>query len=116
MSTVVDKEYLGYIAPEFCDIDQRRLNVLNDAAECYVSEDVFGDCAMQAKAYVIAHLAKLGDNEGTGPVVSEKVGDLARSYSGPATNATDWAQTSYGQQFKKLACLHALPTGDLFVV
>lgn len=116
MAVTVDKEYLKAIAPEFCDIDQRRLTALNAAADCYVSEDVFGDCTMQAKAYVIAHLAKLGDNNGTGALTSERVGDLARSYAGPGSNATDWEQTAYGKQYLRLARLTSVGQTDKFVV
>lgn len=116
MAVTVTKEYLAFIAPEFCDMDQRRLDVLNATADCYVSEAVFGDCAMQAKAYVIAHQAKLGDNEGSGPTTSEKVGDLARGSAGPGSNSKDWELTSYGKQFLRLARITAIPITDKFVV
>jgi len=98
---LVTKEYLVAHFPEFNSADETRIGTLNDTAARHASESVFGDDTRYARMLIIAHLMKLGDLQGSGAVVSEKVGDLARSYASPSQK--DFAQTSYGQQFDELA-------------
>jgi hypothetical protein len=100
MAATVDKAYLILHFPEFSDVDETRINDLNATARLYVSE-CFGDAEKYALALMIAHILKLGDMAGLGPVKSEKVGDLSRSYG--ELKVSDWALTSYGQQYEGLA-------------
>lgn len=101
MAVSVDKDYLILHFPEFSSVDATRVTNLNPTALLYVSEDCFGTAAKYALALMIAHILKLGEQAGSGPIKSEKVGDLSRSYGG--LNISNWALTSYGQEFEMLA-------------
>lgn len=101
---LVDKQYLIAHFPEFSDTtkySEERIGMLNETASRYASESAFGSDTRYARMLIIAHLMKLGDLQGSGAVVSEKVGDLARSYASPSQD--NFAQTSYGQAFDELA-------------
>lgn len=113
--TPVSLALLGALAPEYATMDEARLAVLNQVAAIHVSDAVFGEHAAVATAYVIAHLAKLGDTGGAGAVRSESVGDVSRTYAAAADSAGYWDLTSYGQEFKRLCSQIALVDGDLFV-
>ena len=100
----VTVEYLGYVAPEYAHIDAERFNALRDIASEFVNEKVFGEKAKYATALYIAHILKVGERQGiSGSVISERVGDISRSYSDPNSNASygksGLEDTSYGKQF-----------------
>lgn len=110
--TEVTLELLGALAPEYATMTPVRLAALNQAAAIHVSDAVFGEYAAVATAWVIAHLAKLGDTGGAGAIRSESIGDESRTFAAPVD--TDyWGLTSYGQEFKNLCSLIALLQGDL---
>lgn len=111
MAVSVDKAYLVIHFPEFSDVDDARITALNDTAKLYMNEDCFGDAAQYALALMIAHILKLSEQAGSGPVTSEKVGDLARSYG--KLNISNWALTSYGAEFEILAKMKC--RGKMFV-
>lgn len=111
MAVSVDKTYLVTHFPEFSDVDEARITALNDTAKLYMNEDCFGDAAQYALALMIAHILKLGEQAGSGPVTSEKVGDLSRGYAKPSIS--NWALTSYGQEFEMLAKMKC--RGKMFV-
>lgn len=97
MAVSVDKDYLTLHFPEFSGVDEQRVLDLNPTGLLYVDEDYFGDAAQYALCLIIAHILKLGEQAGSGPIKSEKVGDLARSYG--EIRISDWALTSYGAEF-----------------
>lgn len=104
MVTPVDKEYLVLLFPEFenaTKYSEARIEALDEMASIYASEAGFGDDTRHARRLIIAHFLKLADLQGAGAVVSEKVGDLARSYASPGQEK--FAQTSYGKEFEELA-------------
>lgn len=97
-------EYLGYIAPEYANIDAERFNALKDIAKEFVTARVFGEKTNYATALYIAHILKVGERQGiSGSVISERVGDVSRSYSDPNSNSSSGKSgledTSYGKQF-----------------
>lgn len=100
MAVSVNKAYLILHFPEFSDVDEARITALNPTGLLYVG-DCFGDAAQYALALIIAHILKLGEQSGSGPIKSEKVGDLARSYGD--LKISDWALTSYGAEYEMLA-------------
>lgn len=98
----VTLEYFGYIAPEYANIDCERFNALKDTACEFVSEKLFGTKTKYATALYIAHILKIGDRKGiSGDVVSERVGDVSRSYGDykSSSNPSGLEDTSYGKQF-----------------
>jgi hypothetical protein len=111
MAVSVDKAYLVLHFPEFSDVDETRITSLNPTGLLYVSEDCFGDAAQYALALIIAHIIKLGEQAGSGPLKSEKVGDLSRSYGD--IKISDWSLTSYGAEFEMLAKMKC--RGKMFV-
>jgi len=110
----VTLELLTALAPEFAGMTPERLTILNRVAALHVSDAVFGESADIAKAWVIAHMAKLADTGGAGAVRSESVGDISRTYAA-AADATYWNLTAYGQEFLSICKTVALVQGDLYV-
>jgi len=110
----VTLDLLGAIAPQFANMTPERLEALNMIASVYVSDVVFGEHAAVARAFVIAHLATIGDNGGSGAVKSESVADLSTTYAMP--DGTDgWGLTSYGQEFMRICEIVAQGQKDLFI-
>jgi len=107
--TPVDKEYLVLHFNEFNtdEFTETRISALNDTAALFLAESVLGDMTRYARMLFIAHVLKISINEGNGPVVSRKVGDLAESYAnqfsgGAAGFMGGLNQTGYGQALKEL--------------
>lgn len=111
--TPVDKEYLTLHFKEF-DTDETnevKLSALNDTAAMFLAESVLGDKTRYARLLFIAHMLKMSINEGNGPVVSRKVGDLAESYANPFSGSAGGfmgglKQTGYGQALEELIRIH----------
>lgn len=105
------------VAPEFVGIDAARLTLLNGNARCFVGKKIedTGKCDI-AMAWMVAHLAKIGDNKGgAGPETSQKVGDLARSFATSAALSNFLEQTSYGLEYKRLIRQALCPISIRFV-
>ncbi len=87
--------------PQFASVAVSREATLNSMADLWVNADKFGDACEYGKVLMMAHLLALGDQGGAGPVTSETVGKLARSFGSVA--ATGWLElTSFGVEFKRL--------------
>jgi hypothetical protein len=96
---------LKKIFPEFANEPNSRLNFFINAAVTRLNPDAFCDKYDQAVCFLSAHLLTLSNRAGQGgSVTSEKVGDLARSYSAPkgASDGSSYSSTSYGQMFEDL--------------
>jgi hypothetical protein len=107
------------VAPEFAtlaeDVDgQTQIEDQIEFARIFVNEDKWGTGAKTVKAIAVlaAHFLKIlgfGENAGgssaAGPVTSEKVGDLQRTYQsslgtmGTSTADRLFSETSYGRTF-----------------
>jgi len=63
-----DREFLILHFPEFDteQVTESRVRALNDTANIYVNEGVFGVSYRYALALFIAHILKLSQNEGNG--------------------------------------------------
>jgi hypothetical protein len=98
----VDVTFLGNIVPEYATIDSGRFAALLLIAQSFVAPSRFGTLADYATALMVAHLAKIGDNQGNHVVSEEKDGNESASYYiPPQSSGGDAAlsQTSYGLQF-----------------
>lgn len=98
--------------PEFdCDQD-RKVDLFVSFAERRIDRDVWGDCADEACLYLTAHLLASSGGAGgpgggvAGPITSESVGNLSRSYGQINFNSQGndelFAITKYGQLFLNL--------------
>lgn len=90
------------IAPELADEDSSRIDLFLGFAALSVNESVWGTKYDLGVAVMAAHLLTMANRGGNGgPVTSEKVGDLARSY-GQMGDKDSLMATSYGQWFVQL--------------
>lgn len=94
------------LASEFSGLSDAYVQQYIDIAECLVKESVWGDCAEKATLLMSAHLTALSTRGGaSGPISSEKVADLQRSYGSISNAGTDLPElnlTSYGVMLKQL--------------
>lgn len=92
--------------PEFSAESDARVAAMLEMARDFVDEASFGSKATTALMLYTAHLLA-GTSQsaaGTaGPMTSERVGDLARSYAAPAADANGLKASTYGQLYLKLA-------------
>jgi hypothetical protein len=92
--------------PEFSAVADPRVQMFLDDAALSVNVSLWGNKADLGIAYLAAHLLTMdnrGGNGASGPVTSEKVGDLQRSYAAPqGTLDPVYAATNYGIQFLRL--------------
>jgi hypothetical protein len=94
------------LGTEFSGLSDSMIETYIGIAQCLISEDAWGCCYSQALSLMTAHLVTLGARAGVGgPVTSERVGDLSRSY-GTLNSGTgdinELAQTSYGTMLSML--------------
>ncbi len=91
--------------PEFAnEADARVANLLTMARD-YVDETVLGSRAMTGLMLYTAHLlssTKASAAGKTGPIISEKVGDLSTTYAGPQGKTNSLQSTTYGELYLKL--------------
>ena len=92
--------------PEFASLDDAFIQLYIDSASLSVNVNRWGNKSEWGIAYLTAHLLTLlnrGGNGQSGPVTQEKVGDLSRTYAPTsAISNSDYASTSYGQEFLRL--------------
>lgn len=92
--------------PEFASQSDSRINLFLDQASLSINLGVWPPAkADVARAYLAAHLLATVGRGGTGPsgpVTSERVGDLARTYAAPAGGGSPYSSTAYGQEFERL--------------
>lgn len=97
---------------EFCGVPDRKINLFLEFAQHRLEESVWGKCYKEAVYYLGAHLiASTGGAGGSGggvagPITSESVGQLSRSYGqmnlNGAGNDEIFMLTKYGQLFLQL--------------
>lgn len=120
------------LAPDLADATDDMVLAYRKLAEPMISESKFGDLYPQALVYLIAHrmayqnlIAEGGSSSGAviaGNVISEKEGDLQRSYgsagggtSGNGSNYTDaYDKTAYGILFKQMRDMRILAAATRF--
>lgn len=103
-STQVYPEDVQAIAPNLSEMSEEMLDIYIDTAKLFVDEGAWGDRYARALKFLAAHLATVGlERAGSGGAVSsERVGDLAVSYSNPTLEENSLGSTSYGQIFQAM--------------
>lgn len=99
---MVDKSFVIDVAPELSTQPDSRFERFIPIASSQVPSAVWGDQTDFAIALLTAHYMSAFSTGGRGQVVSEKVGDLARSYANNTSSDDSLMSTSYGQQFVEL--------------
>lgn len=119
------------LCPDLADVSEETVLVYRDMAAPMISESKFGDLYPQALVYLTAHrmayqnlIAEGGSSSGAviaGSVISEKEGDLQRSYgsagsgaSGSGSGADAYDKTAYGILFKQIRDMRILAAATRF--
>lgn len=119
------------LCPDLADVSEDTVLVYRDMAAPMISESKFGDLYPQALVYLTAHrmayqnlIAEGGSSSGAviaGSVISEKEGDLQRSYgsagsgaSGSGSGADAYDKTAYGILFKQIRDMRILAAATRF--
>lgn len=124
-------ETFRLLAPDLADAKDDLVLAYRKLAEPMISESKFGDLYPQALVYLTAHrmayqnlIAEGGSSSGAviaGNIVSEKEGDLQRSYgsagsgaSGSGSGADAYDKTAYGILFKQIRDMRILAAATRF--
>ena len=101
---MTELEYFRLLAPEFASVPDATVNSwLTMAGNLIVVGCLDADRAAMAQALYAAHLLTLSTAGGAvGAVVSEREGDLSRTYATIKCCDTVLGSTSYGQQYIEL--------------
>ena len=95
-------EYFRLLAPEYADTIDATVNKWLAMADLQAAETCFtDDRAAMAQALYAAHLLALSEGGASsgGAIVSEREGDLSRTYAAIKGGDTLLGSTSYGQQY-----------------
>lgn len=102
----LNEDLFKALAPEFATYDATARDLVAAEAERLVNTSVWGAKAPMGVVYMTAHMlkvAQLSAGNTAGPVTSEKVGDLQRSYGGSTANQDhELGLTKYGQEFLRV--------------
>ena len=101
---MTELEYFRLLAPEFASVPDATVNSwLTMAGNLIVVGCLDAERAAMAQALYAAHLLTLSTAGGAvGAVVSEREGDLSRTYATIKGGDTVLGSTSYGQQYIEL--------------
>lgn len=105
MAVSVIKADIVVLYPELSGVPETQVNATVAMARAFVSEDVFSPNAKLALTLYSAHLLMMAEQRrggAAGPLTSETVGKLSRSYAAPSQQSNQLMNTSAGQQFKIL--------------
>lgn len=101
--------------PEFVAQTDARVQLFLDQASRRISTTSFGTLYDDAQSYLAAHLIAVSARASgmtlsgaSGPVTSETVGPLSKSYAsnyGATTGADNYDATPYGQEYQRLLSL-----------
>ncbi len=69
-----------------------------------IDPDVWGEYATVGQIYLAAHMATISNGGGAaaGPITSETLGAMSRSYAIPSWLTSSLALTKYGAEYKRL--------------
>lgn len=94
------------LAPELSTVPQARQDFILARVNGELSTAVWGSRINIGRTYLAAHLATRSASGGTptaGPVTSESVGSVSRSYGSPAgTTAGGFESTAYGEEYARM--------------
>ena len=93
-------EYFRLLAPEYAATLDATVNQWLAMADLQAAETCFTDeRAAMAQALYAAHMLTLSTAGAVGAIVSEREGDLSRTYAAIKGGDTLLGSTSYGQQY-----------------
>lgn len=109
-------ELFRLLAPDLADVKEDMIIAMRNLCEPMLNKKRFGELYEQALAYLVAHrlsymniIAESGAGSSTATansLVSEKEGDLARSFSSPGAGTGSYVdnldKTAYGMEFKRI--------------
>jgi hypothetical protein len=101
-------QYFRMFAAEFATMADNLVQPWLDLALCRMNAGCLSvDKQAQAQALLAAHLLKLSQmaasgSGAVGQIISEKEGDLSRTYAAPAKNRGSIDGTGYGSQYADL--------------
>ena len=96
-------EYFRLLAPEYSATLDATVNQWLSVADLQAAETCFtDDRAAMAQALYAAHLLALSEGGAGGAIVSEREGDLSRTYATIKGGDTVLGSTPYGQQYIEL--------------
>lgn len=96
------------IAPQFSEEEPSRINYFLSQAALFINRTIWGPKADAGQAYLTAHFlastpSASGGAAAAGPLASESVGGLSRSFAVPSMgNASDYTSTAYGRVFEQM--------------
>lgn len=92
------------IAPELANVPAAESSLLLGYVNVHVDDCVWGDTetADFGRVWLAAHLATIARRRGAGPLTSESVGALARSYGLITGVPGAFGMTSYGAMYYQL--------------
>lgn len=96
------------VAPEFSSLDDSAIDPFITYSENYVALSFWGEDRYDfIHALMTAHFLKLlgvasGTSGASGPVASERVGDLSVTYAVNAVSGSDLSSTTYGSIIEQL--------------
>lgn len=92
------------IAPELSTVATATQNLLLVIVDRQIDGEVWGSYADDGALYLAAHLGTLanGGAAGAGPVTSETLGPMSRSYGMPSGVSGTFGTTRYGVMFEQL--------------
>lgn len=103
---MTELQYFRLFAPEFATMADADVNQWLAIAGALISVDCLdSERRAMANAYYAAHMIKLRDaasSGAAGAIISEKEGDLSRTYAQQSNAATLIGSTSYGQQYLQI--------------
>lgn len=92
-------------AKEFADLEDAEVERAITDAALQINRNVWGTKADLATIYLAAHLLSLANPSlvtVAGPVQSEKVGDVSRTYAVATVSAQGLAMSRWGQEYLRL--------------
>jgi hypothetical protein len=110
---VIDWDDVTATAPELSTVPvEMQAAVLTAVAELVSDDAVWGSKLDVGRAYLAAHLATVARRRGgAGPLQSETVGPVTRSFAVVAAATADYGATGYGTIFESI--LMTLPLARL---
>lgn len=90
------------VAPALSTLDVPSQNFFLTESLRQIDSDVWGEYATVGQIYLAAHMATLTLGAGSGPITSETLGQMSRSYAVPLWLKSSLALTRFGAEYDRL--------------
>jgi hypothetical protein len=91
------------VAPELSSLTSGQWSALITSAYLQMDAGTWGTWLDMGATYLVAHLGTLTKRAGVGAVISERVGDVGRTYAELGSGVLD--STTYGAEYQRLTRL-----------